>query len=101
MDKTVLSTSFQDLEKDFEFKKKDMIWITDTNYSGSYNNAQVTFDLSSLCNNTSYAHFKEGYITIPLVMNLSSANAGAPGFLADASNAFCMSLKKSIGCQCR
>ena len=91
MDKAVISETMRDLEHDFEFKRKDIMYFPDNNQSGSYNQGQVTFDLSALAGNTSYAHFREGSILIPLVMNLSGAVAG--NLTQDVANAFALSLK--------
>lgn len=89
MDKAVISESMRDLEHDFEFKSKNMQYISDTNYSGTYNSGQVTLDLSALAGNTSYVNFKEANILIPLVMNLT----GSGHLTADVANAFALSLK--------
>ena len=89
MDKAVISESMRDLELDFEFKSKNMQYISDTNYSGTYNSGQVTLDLSALAGNTSYVNFKEANILIPLVINLTGTGHLNP----DVANAFAVSLK--------
>ena len=58
------------------FIRKDWISILD-NQNGNYNNNQSVIDTSQLSNSNKYFSYREGYLEIPMLLTLSSANATA------------------------
>ena len=87
-DKTVFMKSFEESSTDFEFENKQWIYQVDNSNGGSYSTGQVNFDLGNTF--TDWTNFREGVITIPLVMSLSG---GASSITTNVANAFAMSLK--------
>jgi hypothetical protein len=55
------------------FSKKQVVYINDSN-SGNYSSKQVTFESISLSNNGRYVDYKNGYITLPLVLTASGTD---------------------------
>jgi hypothetical protein len=58
-----------------EFTKKKWVYAIDSQ-NGAYNN-QVTIDTTSLSNSGAFPNWAEGFIVMPLVVSLSSANAAS------------------------
>ena len=58
------------------FIKKDWVSILD-NQNGSYSSNQSIIDTSQLSNSNKYMSYREGYLNIPLLLTLTSANTTA------------------------
>ena len=86
------ATSVSPQDTEFLFSDKQMVYIPDSN-NGSYPNSQVIFDGSSLSNSGKFVDWKQSFLTVPLVLNVSST--GGAFSTANVENAFCASLKSS------
>ena len=58
------------------FVKKDWVSIID-NQNQNYSSNQSVIDTSQLSNSNKYMSYREGYLNIPLLLTLTSANATA------------------------
>jgi len=79
------------------FVKKDYLNILDSN-SGNYNGNQIILDTSQLSNSNKYMSYREAYLSVPLVMAVSSPT-GSTGMLATDLKAAsrCFGLKQWFG----
>lgn len=78
------------------FVKKDWINILD-NQNGNYGNNQCIIDTSQLTNSNKYLNFREGYLSIPLLLTLTgSTDAFNPGTAATACD-YTVGLKNWFG----
>jgi hypothetical protein len=81
MDEIVYDMSKQSEASPQIFVKKDWINILD-NQNGSYNGNQSVIDTSQLSNSNKYMNYREGYLTVPLLLTATSPlDAGANLFL--------------------
>lgn len=79
------------------FVKKDWINILD-NQNSNYNSNQSVIDTSQISNSNKYASYREGYLTVPLLITLTSAAAdGALINSATNSADFLLGLKNWFG----
>lgn len=82
------------------FLKKDWLSILD-NQNGNYSGNQCVLDTSQLANSNKYMNYREGYLSVPLVLAISTlANAGPAGILpatAATSCDFAVGLKNWYG----
>jgi len=85
MDEIVYDMSKQSEASPQVFVKKDWINILD-NQNGSYNGNQSVIDTSQLSNSNKYMNYREGYLTVPLLLTATSPlDAGANLFLPNAA----------------
>jgi len=80
------------------FVKKDYLNILDSN-SGNYNGNQIILDTSQLSNSNKYMSYREAYLSVPLVMAVSSPT-GATGMLSATdlkAASRCFGLKQWFG----
>jgi hypothetical protein len=56
------------------FVKKDFLQIND-NQNGNYNGNQSVVDTSQLANSNKYMNYREAYLSVPLVLTVSSTSA--------------------------
>ena len=56
------------------FLKKELIYIIDQNGSNDYSRNQVVFETLSIANNGRYADYKDGFVSFPLHITLTSDN---------------------------
>ena len=82
------------------FVKKDWLAISDdmnNNYAGN----QVVIQTSQLSNSNKYLDYRQGYLTVPLLLTLTSNSVGSSGKLSPATAAtscdFTLGLKNWIG----
>ena len=68
------------------FVKKDWLNIID-NQSGQYSSNQSVIDTSQLSNSNKFMNYREAYLSIPLLLTLTSANATADILAADLAPA--------------
>jgi len=69
------------------FVRKDWVTILDNN-SQNYSSNQLTISTSAISNSSKFASFREGYLSVPLLLTLSSAAVGqtqATAFTPDVS----------------
>lgn len=76
MDQVVYDLSSQTEAEPNIFIKKDWISILD-NQAGGYAGNQCVIDTSQLSNSNKYINYREGYLTIPLQLCLSTATGSA------------------------
>lgn len=76
-DKIIFEDSYGDIPlSETHFVKKEMIYITDNNTSGTYNTNQIVYDNLGLSTNGRWLNFSEGFLVIPLVVTMTGRNAG-------------------------
>jgi len=83
------------------FVKKDWLSIID-NQNGNYQGNQCVLDTSQLANSNKYLNYREGYLSVPLLLTLTQLPAGAgDGNFAPATAAtsadWCLGLKNWYG----
>lgn len=66
------------------FVKKDWISILD-NQNQSYNSNQSVIDTSQLSNSNKYMSYREGYLSVPLLLSIVQSAVGATSFLPNAT----------------
>jgi hypothetical protein len=66
------------------FVKKDWISILD-NQNQSYNSNQSVIDTSQLSNSNKYMSYREGYLSVPLLLSIVQSAVGATAFLPNAT----------------
>lgn len=74
-DEYVLKQSMENMSLDNNFKYKTYHTIQDNNSSGSYNNNQVYFQLSSIYNLNKYFDWSNAYLLIPVNINVKCSEA--------------------------
>ena len=77
------------------FVRKDWISIND-NSNGSYSSSNTVIETSSISNSNKYANYREGYLSIPLLLTLTSSTS-AGGATAFAPNTTTTSADYSLG----
>ena len=77
------------------FVRKDWISIND-NSNGSYSSSNTVIETSSISNSNKYANYREGYLSIPLFLTLTSSTS-AGGATAFAPNTTTTSADYSLG----
>ena len=88
-----LQSTLAPQDPQFVFSEKQVIYVPDSN-NGSFPSGVVSFDLTSLANQSKWLDLQQSFISIPLVMQLK-ASAGAFS-TANVENAFAMSLKNHV-----
>ena len=88
-----LNSTLAPQSPEFVFSEKQTIFVPDSN-NGSFPSGVVSFDLTSLANQSKWLDLQQSFISIPLVMQLK-ASAGAFS-TANVENAFAMSLKNHV-----
>ncbi len=79
------------------FVKKDYLNILDSN-SGNYNGNQIILDTSQLSNSNKYMSYREAYLSVPLVMAVTSVTAANMLNVNDMkSSSRCFGLKNWFG----
>ena len=84
------------------FVKKDWLAISDDmnqNYAGN----QIVIQTSALSNSNKYLDYRQGYLTVPLLLTLTSDTAGAGKLAPDTAATSCdftLGLKNWIGSVC-
>ena len=81
------------------FVKKDWISILD-NMNQSYNSNQSVIDTSQLSNSNKYMSYREGYLSVPLLLTIVQNNLGATTYLpqvAGTSSDLAVGLKNWFG----
>ncbi len=66
------------------FIRKDWLSILD-NQNGNYSSNQAVIDTSQISNSNKYLNFREAYLSIPMLLTLTS-NLQTTGLLADLQN---------------
>lgn len=77
------------------FIKKDWLNILD-NQNGNYSANQCVVDSSQLCNSNKYLNYREGYLSVPMLLTLSCPTAGAPATAATSLD-YAIGLKNWFG----
>jgi hypothetical protein len=77
MDEIVYDMSKQSEASPQIFVKKDWINILD-NQNGSYNGNQSVIDTSQFSNSNKYMNYREGYLTVPLILTATSPASATP-----------------------
>jgi len=77
------------------FVRKDWISIND-NSNGSYSSSNTVIETSSISNSNKYCNYREGYLSIPLLLTLTSSTQ-AGGATAFAPNTPATSADYSLG----
>ena len=88
-----LQSTLAPQDPQFVFSEKQVIYVPDSN-NGSFPSGVVSFDLTSLANQSKWLDLQQSFISIPLVMQLKST-AGSFS-TANVENAFAMSLKNHV-----
>ena len=78
---------------EFVFSERQVVYVPDSN-NGSYPSGVVSFDLTSLANQSKWLDLQQSFISIPLVMQLKAS--GGAFSTANVENAFAMSLKNHV-----
>lgn len=90
-DKTVLAASVADNSSEFDMVNRQVVAINDSN-GQSYNNGQITFDLTSLASSNAFMDLAGAVVTIPVKLVLTPTGGN---FTASAANQYAASLKNS------
>jgi hypothetical protein len=88
-----LQSTLASQDPQFVFSEKQVIYVPDSN-NGSFPSGVVSFDLTSLANQSKWLDLQQSFISTPLVMQLKST-AGSFS-TANMENAFAMSLKNHV-----
>ena len=88
-----LQSTLAPQDPQFVFSEKQVIYVPDSN-NGSFPSGVVSFDLTSLANQSKWLDLQQSFISIPLVMQLKST-AGSFS-TANVENVFAMSLKNHV-----
>ena len=67
------------------FVKKDWVSILD-NQNGSYNSNQSVIDTSQLSNSNKYMSYREGYLSVPLLLTIAGTVSGTTTFTPNKSD---------------
>lgn len=78
------------------FVRKDWLNILD-NQNGQYSANQSVIDTSQLSNSNKFLNYREAYLSIPLLLTLTSGAAGFAPATAETSNDYSIGLKNWYG----
>jgi hypothetical protein len=93
-DEFYLQSSYQPHTDNFDFSKKEYVYIEDQQRGSYPGGTTVNFDMSSLGTNGLYSNWSESVLAVPLVMTLHTTDTtAANGLTGNVVNAFAMSLK--------
>ena len=85
MDKLIYDTSLREQNPESSpFLERNMATVDDGAAAGNYQSQQCTFETVSLSNNGRYCNYREGYLTVPLVMVVSGTTPTGQGGAAVA-----------------
>ena len=92
-DEFTLHSSMDLPTTEFNFARKDFVYIPDNN-NGSYSSGSIILDLASVANSNKYISWKESTLLIPIVLNIQ--HSSATGFSTSANNAYALSLLNGV-----
>ena len=92
-DEFFLQKSYAQHLDSFDYSKKEVIFLNDTQNGVYAGGQQVSFDMASLGVSNKYLNWEEGQLQVPLVMTLHCPSATGNALSSDISNAFACSLK--------
>ena len=78
---------------EFNFARKDFVYIPDNN-NGSYSSGSIILDLASVANSNKYISWKESTLISPIVLNIQ--HSSDTGFSTSANNAYALSLLNGV-----
>lgn len=83
-DVCVLDMATKNIDQSHIFTRRDNLQILD-NQNQNYNGNQSVIDTSQLANSNKYMNYREGYLTIPMLLTYTGAGSDGADLFAPAN----------------